>query len=180
MQKKMARNKNPSSEQDNPDRETQILNIISNTTILLVSMMTEAMTSVFTKLSKEMMTAMSRGFGAPEDSTKDIQRTTDDLERKIPEELHKQLHEMKTDITKQMNEKKEQIAPLLSDKRFDGGIEIVQRYEFNLPKLTCDLDERSLLGYLALLNKDDEQFTKMFKELLEWMNNLPQQEKTKE
>lgn len=179
MQKKMARNKNTSLKQDNPDRDTQILNIINNTTILLVSMMTEAMTNVFTTLSKEMMTAMSKGFGAPEESAKDIQRTTDDLERKIPEELHKQLHEMKTDITKQMNEKKEQIAPLLSDKRFDRGIEIVQRYEFNLPRLTCDLDERSLLGYLALLNRDDEQFTKMFKELLEWMNNLPQQEKIK-
>jgi hypothetical protein len=87
---------------------------------------------------------------------------------------------MKTDITKQMNEKKEQILPLLADRRFDEGITIVERYEFGLPRLTTDLDERSLLAYIALLQENNEQFTKMFQELLEWMKNLPQQETTKE
>ena len=132
------------------------------------------------KLSKEMITALSTGLGAPEDSKKEIQNTTDDMERKIPQELRKQLNEMKTDITKQMNEKKEQILPLLADRRFDEGIAIAERYEFGLPRLTTDLDERSLLGYIALLQENNEQFTKMFQELLEWMKNLPQQETTKE
>lgn len=143
-------------------------------------MMTEALTTVFTKLSKEMITALSTGFGAPEESKKGIQETTDNMEREIPIELRKQLHEMKTDISKQMNEKKEQIIPLLADKRFDEGIAIVKRYEFGLPRLTSDLDERSLLGYIALLQEENEKFTKMFQELLEWMKNLPQQGTTED
>lgn len=180
MEKKKNGKTGRSPEQNHPDRETQILNVISNTTILLVSMMTETLSSVFTKLSKEMITALATGFGAPENAKEDIRKKTDDMDRKIPEELRKQLYGMKSDITKQMNEKKEQILPLLTDKRFDEGITIVEQYEFNLPKLTGDLDENSLLRYILLLQKNDEQITKMFQELLEWMKNLPQQEKAEE
>jgi len=73
-----------------------------------------------------------------------------------------------------MKEKKEKITSLIADKRLDEGIAIVERYNFNLPRLSCDLDERSLLGYMTLLQQNDEQFTKMFQELLEWMKDLPQ------
>jgi hypothetical protein len=43
--------------------------------------------------------------------------------------------------------------------------------------LTQDLDEHSLLGYLTLLQTNDPRATTMLKELLEWMNTLPQPEK---
>jgi hypothetical protein len=81
---------------------------------------------------------------------------------------------MKRGVTAQMKEKKEKITSLIADKRLDEGIAIVERYNFNLPKLSCDLDVRSLLGYMTLLQQNDEQFTKMFQELLEWMKDLPQ------
>jgi hypothetical protein len=156
------------------DRETKILNIICNTTILLLSMMTEAITSVFTTMSNEMVTALATGLGAPEDTTKEIQKKTHDAQQGLPEQMRAQVLSIKADIAVQLKEKKEQIVPLLADSRFDKGIAIVERYEYNLPRLTGDLDERSLLAYLALLQQNNEQFTKMFQELVEWMKNVPQ------
>ena len=70
--------------------------------------------------------------------------------------------------------KKEQLGLILADPRFDEGITIVERNKFGLPALTQDLDERSLLGYIALLQKNDSRFTTMLQELLKWMKNLQQ------
>jgi len=159
---------------NNQGRETKILNVICNTTILLMSVMTEALTSAFTKLSKEMITTIATGLGAPADTMKEIHDETDNIQNELPKQMREQLLAMKLDITAQLKEKKEKFAPLIADRRFDEGIAIVERYNFNLPNLSCDLDERSLLGYFALLQENNEQFTKMFQELLEWMKKLPQ------
>ena len=173
MQKKTNSKNSTPPEQNTQARETKILNVICNTSILLMSVVTEAFTEVFTKLSKEMITAITTGLGTPEDTIKEIHGETDNLQKELPKQIREQLLAMKTDITTQMKEKKEKLASILADKRFDEGITIVERYKFNLPKLSCDLDERSLLGYIALLQENNEQFTKMFQELLEWMKNLP-------
>ena len=177
MQKKRNSKNSTPIEIDNQGRETKILNVICNTTILLMSLMTEALTSVFTKLSKEMITTITTGLGAPADATKEIHDGTDNIQNELPKQMREQLLAMKIDITSQLKEKKEKFVSIISDKRFDEGIAIVERYKFNLPNLSCDLDERSLLGYFALLQEDNEQFTKMFQELLEWMKDLPQPKK---
>ncbi len=162
------------SERNNQGRETKILNVICNTWILLMSIMIEAFTGVFTKLSKEMITAITTGLGTSTDTIKDVDRKTDNIQNELPKQMSEQLLAMKGDITAQLREKKEKLASIIADKKFDKGIAIVERYNFSLPKLSCDLDERSLLGYLALLQENNEQFTKMFQELLEWMKDLPQ------
>jgi hypothetical protein len=136
--------------------------------------MTEAFTDIFTKLSKEMITAISTGLGAPKDALKEIHGETDNRQKEFSKQMRQQLLEVKTDITTQLKEKKEKLASIIADKRFDEGIAIVERYKFSLPQLSCDLDERSFFGYITLLQENDEQFNKMFQELLEWMKNLPQ------
>jgi hypothetical protein len=161
----------------NPGRETKILNLICNTSILLMSIMTEAFTDVFSKLSKEMITAITTGIGAPTSTIKEIHGETEKIQNELPKQMREQLLTMKTDITTQMRDKKEKFESIITDRRFDEGIAIVERYNFNFPKLSCDLDERSLLGYLALLQENNEQCTKMFQELLEWMKDLPQPKK---
>ena len=112
-----------------------------------------------------------------QDTIKEIHGETEKIQNELPKQMREQLLAMKTDITTQMREKKEKFESIITDRRFDEGIAIVERYNFNLPKLSCDLDERSLLGYLALLQENNEQFTKMFQELLEWMKDLPQPKK---
>lgn len=174
MQKKMNSNNKTPPELNNQSREAKIMNVICNTTILLMSIMTEAFTSIFTKLSKEMITAITTVLDTPADTIKEINAKTNNIQNELPKQIREQLLAMKKDVTAQMNEKKEKITSLIADKSLDEGIAIVERYNFNLPKLSCDLDERSLLGYMILLQQNDEQFTKMFQELLKWMKDLPQ------
>jgi hypothetical protein len=81
---------------------------------------------------------------------------------------------MKQDLAKQIQEKRKTLEPLLADKQFDTGITIAERSTIHLPRLTKDLTEAALLGYLALLQTNDPEFSEMFQQLLEWMNSLPQ------
>jgi len=173
QQKTNSKNSTP-PQQNIQEREKKILNVISNTSILLMSVVTEAFSEMFTKLSKEMTTTITTGLGAPKDTIQEIHGETDDIQKDLPKQMREQLLTMKTEITTQLREKKEKLASIIDDKRFDEGIAIIERYKFNLPKLSCNLDERSLLGYIKLLQENNEQFTKMFQELLEWMKNLPQ------
>ena len=177
MQKKMSSKYSLPDGISNQGRESKILNLICNTSILLMSIMTEAFTDVFSKLSKEMITAITTGIGTPTSAIKEIHGETEKLQNELPKQMREQLLTIKTDITAQMRDKKEKFASIITDRRFDEGIAIVERYNFNLPKFSCDLDEHSLLGYLALLQENNEQFTKMFQELLEWMKDLPQPKK---
>ena len=155
------------------DRETKILNLLCNTSLVLMTMITEAFSQVFTNITKEMVSAFTTSLGAPPDTSGSI----DDLQKNLPDTLRKELMTMKKDLQKQLNEKRQDLGSLLSDSRFDTGITIVERTPLPLPLLTQDLDERSLFGYLALLQTNDPQVTAMFKELFEWMNTLPQPEK---
>jgi hypothetical protein len=155
------------------DRETKILNLLCNTSLVLMTMITEAFSQVFTNLTKEMVPAFTTSLGAHQDTLGSI----DDLQKNLPDALRKELMTMKKDLQKQLNEKRQDLGSLLCDPRFDTGITIAERTPLPLPLLTQDLDERSLFGYLALLQTNDPQVTAMFKELFEWMNTLPQPEK---
>jgi hypothetical protein len=88
--------------------------------------------------------------------------------------------ETASSLQKQFNEKKHELSGLLSDPRFDDGIAIAERASVSLPKLTLDLDERALFGYLTLLQAEDPAVSSMFKDLFEWMNTLPKFEKKEE
>ena len=173
MIKKKSTQPNRLVEKKDENRETKILNVLCNTSILLMTIMTEAFSEMFTNISKEMMTAVATGFGAPEDATNKI----DALHQQLPDHLRKELMTMKNDLTKHLIEKRKELSPILANPIFDHGVAIVERTPLSLPLLTQDLDEHSLLGYLTLLQANDPQVTTMLKELLEWMNTLPQPEK---
>jgi hypothetical protein len=174
MPKKITTQKIKPAEPNTQAREIKILNVICNISLLLMSAVTEAFSEMFTNLSKEMITALTPCLDNSEDATKDINQKTDSLQKELPQQIREQLLAMKKDVTTQIQEKKEKLGTILTDPRFDAGITIVERYKFGFSPLTQDLDERSLLGYIALLQANDPRFTIMFQELLEWMKNLPQ------
>ncbi|DAC72832.1 MAG TPA: hypothetical protein DSN98_03365 [Thermoplasmata archaeon] len=176
MPKKTTLQPNTPEEKNIGQREIKILNVLCNTSLLLMAAMTEAFSEMFTDLSKEMVTALTASLGTAENSVKDSTRNIDVLQKKLPQHLRKELITMKKEFTTQLKEKRDEIGLLLADPRFDRGITIVERTPLNLPKLTQDLDERSLLGYLALLQASDPRFTTMIQELFEWMKTLPQPE----
>jgi hypothetical protein len=176
MTQKKSKQPNKPIEQKDEDRETKILNLLCNTSLILMTMITEAFSQVFANLTKEMVNAFSNSVGAPQDTSKNL----DDLEKNLPDKLRKELMTMKSDLQKQLKEKKQDLGSLLADPCFDTGIAIVERVSLSLPKLTQDLDERALLGYLALLQTEDPQVSAMFKDLFEWMNTLPKLGKKEE
>lgn len=170
LPKKKEKPSNRRAGKNYDDRETKILNVICNTSLLFMVAITEAFSEAFVNLSKEMMTALTANLDPGKNHTKSI----DDLHVQLPKHLREEIITMKGDLTKQLSEKKQELGPLLADPRFDAGIDIVERNPLPLPKLTQNLDERSLLGYLALLQAQDPRFTSMFQELLAWMKTLPQ------
>lgn len=68
----------------------------------------------------------------------------------------------------------EQISPLLADRNFDIGPEVVEVWESGLPGLTEELDDAPLAEYAKQLVQEDKHLTEMFGELTTWMNGQPQ------
>lgn len=157
----------------NEVRETKVLNLLCNTSLLLMILITDAFSEMFTTLSKEFITTLSTSLAPSQKDTQNL----DTLQKQFPDELRKELLAMKQDLSKQIQEKRQELGQLLEDQRFDTGITLVEHSPLHLPKLTEDLDETALLGYLALLQTNDPVCTTLFQQLLEWMNNLPQLQK---
>ena len=173
MTKKTSAQPDRLAEKKEVDRDTKILNVLCNTSILVMTMMTDAFSEIFSTLSKEMMTAVASGLGTPEEATKKI----DILHQQLPDHLRQELITMKNDLQKQLQRKKEELSPLLKNPLFDQGIALAEQTSIPLPRLTLDLDEAALFGYLTLLKTNDPQATMLFQQLFEWMNALPQPKK---
>jgi len=165
----------PSHQHRDPfERETKILNVISNTSVLLMSLMTEVFSDAFTNVAQALASSLATGFGAPEETIKDMDKKVDDMKTEIPKKMLETVMNMKHDMHQQLQEKKKDLIPLLADPIFDKGITIAEDYHSSLPPLTQDLDELSLLKYMALLKTEDGECTHMFQALIGWMNELPQ------
>lgn len=152
------------------NREKKILNLLSNTSLLLMILVTEAFSEVFTSLSRDFVSSLSSSLNIAHGDKPDL----DVLQQQFPDSLRKELLAMKQDLEKQIQEKRQKLGPLLADQRFDKGITIAEHSMLHLPSLTHDLDEAALLSYVTLLQANDQKCTAMFQQLLEWMNNLPQ------
>jgi hypothetical protein len=96
------------------------------------------------------------------------------LKKEFPKQMMEQMVSLKADMTKQLQGKKQEIGKMIADPAFDKGIFIVEQYDFSLPSLTQELDELSLLRYIALMKADNPVFLKMFQELMDWMKSVPQ------
>jgi len=156
------------------DREMKILNIMSNISILLMSVMTEAFSAVFSEMTEGLVQSLTTSLGVSEKEAKKGSDKFQELKTKIPQQVIEQMAAMKADIKAQLQGKQRDIESLIANPSFDEGIRIAERYKIGLPTLTQDLDELSLLGYLTLLKANDPTCTKMFQELMEWMKTVPQ------
>jgi hypothetical protein len=152
------------------DRESKILNLMGNTTILLMSLMTDAFSDAFTGMAVGMAEAMATGLGAEQKQTdsKKIKQAKSELSKQMVTEIVR----LKADMKDQMNEKRQKIGTRIADARFDAGIAIAEKYDIGLPSLTRDLDTKVLLKYLARLKSNDASCTAMFQELMAWMTSV--------
>ncbi len=158
---------------NDPDRTRQIMNTMANTGIIMMVTLMDGFAHTMIGAAGAMASGMAEAFGDEEASD----QVAEDIENKMPEakeQMMGMVSEMRTQLYEQMAQKADEITPLLSDRIFDKGPEIVEVYEFGLPKLTEELDDETIAEYAKLLVQEDKYFTEMFGELTAWMNSLPQ------
>jgi hypothetical protein len=158
--------------QRNPAREDKIMNAMVNTSVILMSTMMGAFTKVMVSTTSAIASGMAEAMGGKEAGDK----AKKEIKHKLPEvdeKMKEMISGIRKDIYAQMRQKKRELEPLLSDPSFEVGPKIIEKYDFNLPKLTQELDDNTLAQYSQVLVCEDVRFVKMFKELTEWISSLP-------
>ena len=154
------------------DRDKKILNSVINTSIILMSSMMGGLSETLVNAGRVMVSGMAGAVGGKEAGEK----VTEEFNQRLPEineEMRKMISDLRKEVSVQLRQKITEIGPLLSDPNYDIGPSTIEKYDFNLPKLTEELDDNTLAQYIQLLIKEDPDFTQMFKELVSWMNTLP-------
>ena len=176
--KKLSKSKKQKSKAEDPilkskeDREDRIMNCIVNTSVLLMSTMMGAFTQVMVTATGAMASGMAQAMGGKEAGD----QVKQEINQKLPEvdeKMKTMISDIRKDIYSQLEQKKLEFEPLLSDPTFDTGPKIIEKYDFKLPKLTQKLDDNTLTKYSQLLISENAQFLEMFKELNQWMSSLP-------
>ena len=153
-------------------REKKIMNLVVNTSIILMSTLMGGLTQVMVDTVGAAASGMAGAMGgeeAGEEVSQEIEQKRPEVDKKMKE----MISEIRKDIYSQMVQKQKEIEPFLSDPVFDIGPQSVDKHHFDLPKLTEELDDASLANYTQLLVTEDPAFSEMFKEITEWMNTLP-------
>ena len=60
------------------------------------------------------------------------------------------------------------LKEIFTDEFCDEVIGIIDKHDFNLPKLYDKLDENGFMGYLSLVLTESEKLQKMFEEIMGW------------
>jgi uncharacterized membrane protein len=153
-------------------REKKIMNLVVNTSIILMATLMGGLSQVMVDTMGAAASGMAGAMGGEEAGEK----VSQEIKQKRPE-VDKKMKEMIADVRKdiyaQMAQKQNEIEPFLSDPVFDIGPQKVDKHQFDVPKLTEELDDATLAHYTQLLLTEDSAFSEMFKEITEWLNTLP-------
>ncbi len=154
------------------DRTRKVMNTITNTSIILMSTLLGGFSQVMMETMGTMASGMAGAMGG-EEAGEEVSKEFEQKAPEVDEKMREMMSEMRRDIYAQMEEKRGEIEPYLSDGTFDVGPEIVEGYDFGIPRLTEELDDISLVQYSQLLVSEDPTFAEMFGKLTEWLNTLP-------
>lgn len=154
------------------DRAEKVMNTITNTSIIMMSTLMGGLTQVMMETMGTMASGIAGAIGG-EEAGEEVSNEFEQKRPEVDEKMKEMISEVRRDVYAQLDQKREEIEPHLSDPAFDLGPEIVDGYDFGLPKLTEELDDGSLVQYSQLLVSEEPNFTEMFGKLTEWMNSLP-------
>lgn len=154
------------------DRSRRILNAMMNTSIILMTTLMDGFGHMMAEAAGAMASGMAEAVGG-EEAGEEVAEEFDEMKADIPQQLNAMINEVRRDVYAQMESKRSEIEPLLSDRAFDAGPELIEVYDFSLPKLTEELDDATIAQYARLLVEEDRYFTELFGELTEWINTLP-------
>ena len=153
-------------------REKKIMNLIVNTSIILMSTLMGGLTEAMMNMTGAMASGMAGALGGEETG----EEVRQEFKAKLPEvddKMKAMISDVRKDMYLQMEQKKSEIAPHLSDPVFDVGPSKVDEFDFGLPKLTEELDDGTIAQYAYLLVSEDKTFGELFGAVSDWMQNLP-------
>jgi hypothetical protein len=152
-------------------RDEKLENLIINHSMIFMGIFDEAFSAIADK--------MTEALG--EDTSDSNSSGTADLGMKagkeISPEVRIQIGYVFSGIREEMASERPKdasvFAQYVSGPAFDRGIEIVEKHDFDRPKLTEKLTDEVLASYVFLLQSGDKELGKMFKELADWQSGLP-------
>jgi DNA-binding transcriptional MerR regulator len=158
--------------QGETNRGRKVMNLIANTSIILMSTLMGGFSEIMVNTMGTAVSGIAGAMGGEEAGEK-VNQEFEQKRPEINEKIAKLISDARKDIYAQMGQKQEEIEPFLSDPVFDVGPKKVDEYDFNLPKLTEEIDDASLAQYTQLLLSEDANFSELFKTLGDWLNSLP-------
>jgi uncharacterized membrane protein len=171
--KKLTENEDKSCQKEvKTIREKRIMNAVVNTSIILMGTLMGGFTELVMNASGAMASGMAEALGG-EEAGREVRQG---VKQKLPEvndKMKAMMSDMRKDIYLQIEQKRKEIEPFLSDAVFDVGPKKIDEYNFGLPKLTEELDDDALAQYTYLLVSEDATFAELFIALSEWINTLP-------
>ncbi len=153
-------------------REKRIMNAVVNTSIILMGTLMGGFTEIIMNTSGAVASGMVEALGGEKEGEEARQK----VKQKLPEindKMRAMMSDMRKDIYLQIEQKRKEIEPFLSNPVFDEGPKKIDEYNFGLPKLTEELDDEALAQYTYLLVSEDDTFAELFNALSEWINVLP-------
>jgi len=148
------------------------MSVVINTSIILMSTLMDG----FAEIVMGAAGAMASGIAEITGGEKAKEEAEKEIYQKLPQvsdKMRSMISEMRKDLYGQMEQKRKEIEPFLSDPIFDVGTQAVEKYDFGIPNLTQELDDSTLAQYTYLLLSEDDTFGQLFTELGGWLNNLP-------
>lgn len=164
-QREMPSQASPREVTRGPERTARIVNTVLNVSVIMMVSLMDGMTDMMMGMSG----AMAGAFGGDE-AQEEVQEAIPEAKAKVRELIS----EVRTDYRAKVQARISEIEELITDPAFDAGPDIVDIYEFGLPKLTEELDDEGIEQYVRLLVQEDRYFTEMFGELTKWMGTLPE------
>jgi hypothetical protein len=163
----------PEKQEDGFARENRIMNAVANTSIILMSTLMDGFSEIIVGAAGAMASGMAEMVGG-EEAKKEVETEFKQELPQVSEKMRAMISDIRKDLYAQMEQKRQEIKPFISDPIFDVGPETIEKYDFGIPKLTEELDDSTLAQYTYLLLSEDATFGELFRALGDWMNSLPE------
>ena len=163
----------PEKQEDGFARENRIMNAVANTSIILMSTLMDGFSEIIVGAAGAMASGMAEMVGG-EEAKKEVETEFKQELPQVSEKMRAMISDIRKDLYAQMEQKRQEIKPFISDPIFDVGPETIEKYAFGIPKLTEELNDSTLAQYTYLLLSEDATFGELFRALGEWMNSLPE------
>jgi hypothetical protein len=96
-----------------------------------------------------------------------------DVAPKVSAEVKNAFAQLRTEAKSQLKMNEGAFKQFVRNPAMEGGVRIVEKYDFGLRKITEQLSDADFASYMVLIQKEDPNLVKMLRELGEWQKGVP-------